>query len=300
MKIYKYSMRIYKYSMRFRVPALDQSDCRICYNYDLNQVLFLVYRLRKSLMSFGPLDFKCKDGCWYCEDRCHHCLQPATVGYSLRTVERQILKFCKVNPCYSFYVPLPESPPTFILPLPHASSDSSDSELLIQIVKVISTGWSSKTVAIVHLCIVPGTNKRQLYVLTHFRTAGSHAFFDFLISENYEPLNTMWYMKHKHSIIMSNRALFMLMIKMIVEDALQATSYQNLQGLLSAHQVAALTDTKKEHCQPDTNKSEKDTFTGENPCKCVQDLAPVHVCLGGGGEFNCNYDTHTAEAHLNN
>ena len=28
-------MRIYKYSMRFRVPALDQSDCSICYNYDL-------------------------------------------------------------------------------------------------------------------------------------------------------------------------------------------------------------------------------------------------------------------------
>ena len=30
-------MRIYKYSMRFRVPALDQSDCSICYNYDLNK-----------------------------------------------------------------------------------------------------------------------------------------------------------------------------------------------------------------------------------------------------------------------
>ena len=29
-------MRIYKYSMRFRVPALDQSDCSICYNYDLS------------------------------------------------------------------------------------------------------------------------------------------------------------------------------------------------------------------------------------------------------------------------
>ena len=28
-------MRIYKLSMRFRVPALDQSDYSICYNYDL-------------------------------------------------------------------------------------------------------------------------------------------------------------------------------------------------------------------------------------------------------------------------
>ena len=29
-------MKIYKYSMRFKVPALYQSDCSICYNYDLN------------------------------------------------------------------------------------------------------------------------------------------------------------------------------------------------------------------------------------------------------------------------
>ena len=35
MKIYKYSMRIYKYSMGNRVPAVNQSDCSICCNYDL-------------------------------------------------------------------------------------------------------------------------------------------------------------------------------------------------------------------------------------------------------------------------
>ena len=29
-------MRIYNYSMRFRVPVLDQSDCSICYNYELS------------------------------------------------------------------------------------------------------------------------------------------------------------------------------------------------------------------------------------------------------------------------
>ena len=215
-------------------------------------------RLTKSLLSLGPLDFKCEDECWYCENSCHHCLQPASIGYSLRTVEQQVLKFCKVNPCYSFYVPLPETPPVFIIPLPHLSSDS---ELLIQIIKVIPTGWSSKTVAVIHLCIsncVSGTSKRQLYVLTQFRTAGSHAFFDFLISENYEPLDTLCYMKHKYTIIMRNRVLFMLMIKMIVEDALQATSYQTLQGLLSAHQISK---TETEKFQPDI-ESEMDTLTG--------------------------------------
>ena len=29
-------MRIYNYSMRFRVPVLDQSDCSICYSYELS------------------------------------------------------------------------------------------------------------------------------------------------------------------------------------------------------------------------------------------------------------------------
>ena len=37
-------MRIYKYSMRFRVPALDQLDHSICYNYDLRVVK--VYRAK--------------------------------------------------------------------------------------------------------------------------------------------------------------------------------------------------------------------------------------------------------------
>ena len=32
---YRYSLKIYKYSMRLRVPAVDQSDCSICYNNDL-------------------------------------------------------------------------------------------------------------------------------------------------------------------------------------------------------------------------------------------------------------------------
>ena len=41
MKIHRYSPRIYKYSMRFRVPTLDQSDCSICYKYDLVVLLAL-------------------------------------------------------------------------------------------------------------------------------------------------------------------------------------------------------------------------------------------------------------------
>ena len=236
----------------------------VYYTCPLSSFISCAYRLKQPLMTLAPLDFKCKGGCWYCEDSCHHCLQPADLGYSLRTTKGQILKFCKVNPCYTFYVPLPESPPTFIIPLPHGSSVS---ELLLQIIKVIPTGWSSKTVAVIHLCIgnsVSDVEKGQLYVLTQFRTAGSHVFFDFLISENYEPLNTLWYMKHKHSLIMRNHALFMLMIKMIVEDALQKTSYQTLHGLLNAHQNSVQTETEKEQLQSGNDELERDIFTGEN------------------------------------
>ena len=39
-------MRIYKHSMTFRIPAMDQSDCRICYNYDL--ILFSCRILRRN------------------------------------------------------------------------------------------------------------------------------------------------------------------------------------------------------------------------------------------------------------
>ena len=35
MKIYRYSMRSYEIS----VPGLDQSDCSICYNCDLMDIL---------------------------------------------------------------------------------------------------------------------------------------------------------------------------------------------------------------------------------------------------------------------
>ena len=47
-------MRIYKYCMRFRIPAFDQSDCSICYNYDLN-----VSRTMHSIPMKVSLFLKC-------------------------------------------------------------------------------------------------------------------------------------------------------------------------------------------------------------------------------------------------
>ena len=46
-------MRIYKYSARFRVPALDQSDCSICYNYDLN-IIIIASSLRQTSVLNHP------------------------------------------------------------------------------------------------------------------------------------------------------------------------------------------------------------------------------------------------------
>ena len=213
-------------------------------------------------MSFGSLDFKCKDGCWYCEESCHHCLQPAHLGYSLRTQKGQILKFCKANPCYLFYVPLPEKPPAFIIPLPHGSSDS---DLLLQVTKIIPTGWSSKTVVVIHICSsnsLPDADKTCCYVLTQFRTVSYQAFFDFLISENYEMLDTMWYMSHKSSVIMQHRTLLMLMVKLITENALKETPYKTLQSLLNSHQVSVQTSAGIEQHQLSSHELEKDTLTG--------------------------------------
>ena len=206
-------------------------------------------------MSLGSLDSKCENGCWYCEGCCHHCLQPANVGYSLRTTGGYILKFCKKNPCYKFYSEDLTTIPVIVIPLPLPS------ELLLQITKVISTNWSENTVVIINLCIahslcnVHGLNIGQLYVLTQFRTLNFHAFFDFSISHKFAPMSTLPYMQHKSSIIMHHSALFMLILKFIIEDALSQTSYKTLEGLLDSHH-SAMQDL---HSQYQTEGSYEDT-----------------------------------------
>ena len=214
-------------------------------------------------MVLGSLDFKCKNGCWYCEGNCLHCQQPANVGYSLRTIGGTALKFCKDNPCYAFYScdVTSEPGPVIIVPLPIASTDS---ELLLQITKVISTRWSENTVVVIQLCIsnshdaVHELREGQLYLLTQFRTHHYHAFFDYSISDQYVPLKALWYMQHKHSALMRHHALFTLMLKFIVEDSLSKTSYKTLQGLIASHQSAI----KAQPQQLQTEESLKDTPTG--------------------------------------
>ena len=189
------------------------------------------------MQSFQPVDIKCENGCWYCEDRCQHCLQPASLGYSLRKIKGGIIKFCKVNPCYAFYTSSPDTMPAFVHPLPH---DLPESELLLQVTKLIATGWSSNTIVIIQLCINKESfdvHKDELYVLMQFCTASYQSFFDFFISMDYWPTVALQYMRRKRSKIMRNSTLFMLILKLIIEDVLQATPYQTLEGLLQAGQV---------------------------------------------------------------
>ena len=216
-------------------------------------------------MVLGSLDFKCKNGCWYCEGNCLHCLQPAHVGYSLQTIGGTTLKFCKENLCYAFYSCniTTEAGPILILPLPVASTDS---ELLLQITKVISTHWSKNTVVIIQLCIskshsvIHGLCEGQLYILTQFRTHHYRAFFDYSITDQYVPLKALWYMQHKHSTLMRHRVLFTLILKLIIEDALSKTSQKTLQGLIATYQSTFTTQQQ----QLQTQGSLKDTLTKQN------------------------------------
>ena len=118
-------------------------------------------------MSLGPLDSKCKTDCSYCEGKCYHCLQPAGIGCSLKTAKQEILNFCGVSPCYSFYSCTPASQPVHVVQF---SDTSPETELLLQITKVISTNWSSNTIVVIQLCIGSGAHhdlqKDHLYVLT--------------------------------------------------------------------------------------------------------------------------------------
>ena len=204
------------------------------------EFLSVTYRAKHHLMYFQPVDLKCVEECWYCEDRCQHCLLPASLGYSLRRLEggvTRVMRFCKTNPCYAFYTSSPDTMPAFVYPLPH---DLPESELLLQVTKLIATGWSSNTILIIQLCINKESfdvHKDELYVLMQFCTASYQSFFDFFISMDYWPTGALQYMRRKRSKIMRNSTLFMLILKLIIEDVLQATPYQTLEGLLQAGQV---------------------------------------------------------------
>jgi len=228
--IYKYTCVLWK---PIHIVYLLCSISKAC-------VFFVqICRLKKSLLS---VDVKCDDGCWYCTERCQHCLQPAMLGNSLRNIKGEVIKFCKINPCYVFYTSSPDNTPSVIFPLPH--DVPSDSELLLQITKLIGTGWSSNTVLVIQLCINTKSfdeHKGELYVLMQFRTFIFQSFFDFFITKDYKPFNVLPYMKHKKLLIMKNSTLFMLMLKFIIEDALQATSHCDLDTLLRTyHQSCAV------------------------------------------------------------
>ena len=223
-----------------------------------HEFLSVTYRAKYHLMSFQPVDLKCVEECWYCEDRCQHCLLPASLGNSLRRLEggvTRVMRFCKTNPCYAFYTSSPDTMPAFVHPLPH---DLPESELLLQVTKLIATGWSSNTIVIIQLCINKESfdvHKDELYVLMQFCTASFQSFFDFFISMDYKPTEVLQYMKHKQSTIMGNSTLFMLMLKLIIEDVLQATPYHTLEGLLQADQLRT-TDRKGDQAAVSEVKNE--------------------------------------------
>jgi len=197
----------------------------------------MLCRLSNSLIAFQSVDFKCKEICWHCAEKCHHCLKTAAVGNSLKGIDLKygVIKFCRDGPCYMLYTSSPTDAPSFAQPLPH---DSPGSELLLQITKLIGTGWSSNTILVILLCINTksfDTHKGELYVLMQFRTSTFQSFFDFFITKDYKPLDALCYMRHKKSVILKNCTLFMLMLKLIIEDSLRTTAYQDLDGLLRAY-----------------------------------------------------------------
>ena len=235
-----------------------------------HEFLSVTYRAKYHLMSFQPVDLKCIEECWYCEDRCQHCLLPASLGYSLRKLKggvTRVIKFCKTNPCYAFYTSSPDTMPTFVHLLPHSLPES---ELLLQVTKLIATGWSSNTILIIQLCVNKESfdvHKGELYVLMQFCTASFQGFFDFFISMNYKPIEVLQYMKHKQSTIMDNSTLFMLMLKLIIEDVLQATPYHTLEGLLQADQLRN-TDRKDHQLQDAVNEAKEESTIGKTCFAC--------------------------------
>ena len=59
------------------------------------------------------------------------------------------------------------------------------------------------------------------------------------MSKDYNPLDVLLYIHEtQKSLIMKNCTLFMLMLKLIVEDSLQATTHHDLDSLLRSYYQA--------------------------------------------------------------
>ena len=138
------------------------------------------------------LDRKCSpEGCWYCSDLCHHCMQPSNTLYS-GTLQEKLLKFCSEE-CKGLWFPSPEQKTLHVASCLDEISQSEDKAA--PLMTLISQ--KEKRVEQIYLSVgrisAEGVEDvEKPFIVWHMRELEHQYFAHFYISEDCLPLNSVW------------------------------------------------------------------------------------------------------------
>ena len=143
------------------------------------------------------LDQKCcPEGCWYCSDLCHHCMQPSSTLYS-GVLKEKLLKFCSEE-CKALWFP---SDKKSLHVASYFDGTCPSDDKVGPLMTIISRGKNEekeneeKSVEQIFLFIgVPESlqNVERPYVVWHIREVEHQRFAHFYISDDSLPLNSVW------------------------------------------------------------------------------------------------------------
>ena len=144
------------------------------------------------------MDKKCSpEGCWYCQYRCHSCMKPASVGYTLREEgSRQLLYHCS-NRCYHMYTDdIPESTVLNVKVGEIESVPVHGAHLLLSATVLLENGLSMNSVASTQVAISYGSTQVPegvVYVITQVKKVNNFTLpIALFIQHDLTPVKYVW------------------------------------------------------------------------------------------------------------
>ena len=169
----------------------------MCIMYKYNYAIIISIRCIKGpLAQFLPsLDRKCSpEGCWYCSNLCHNCMQPSSTFYSGVNEENKFIKFCSQE-CKDLWFYSPDQKPFHMASYMEDTSLSKKPLALAAPLMTIISG-SKNCVEQVYLSV--GRDSKNVnvpYIVWHIRRLKNQFFAQFYTSKDCLPLNNIW-VKH--------------------------------------------------------------------------------------------------------
>lgn len=217
---------------------------------------FCLYRFIKDpLAGISPsLDRKCcPEGCWYCSDLCHHCMQPSNTLFS-GVIDDTLLKFCSEK-CKGLWFPSPDQMPL------HAASYLGETCQSDDTVAPLMTLISQKEGGVEQFYLYvsgvsTGSEKMERpYILWHVRELKHQHFAHFYISKDCLPLDLVWAKQICNSEdeaffnhITTKQTELQAHLQKQLNEAVKVCGFENYEAFLGSIDGASLQNGKF-HCQ---------------------------------------------------